>query len=84
MVLLSILVGTGKDDVDFRFAAVGDEDLGAVDNPLVSVEHCGGLGAAGITPGSAVEAGVSVFLMKPLVVAELGAEIRSVLSGSIV
>ncbi len=49
--LLRLLVGAGEDDVGLGVAAVGDEDLVAVQNPLVAVEHRRGAGAAGIRAG---------------------------------
>ena len=45
------LVAARQHHVGFGFAAVGDEDLAAVENPVVAVAGGGGLGAARIGAG---------------------------------
>ncbi len=51
MVLLGILVGPGEDDIGVGVTGVGDEDLGAVEDPLVTLTDRRGPGAAGVGPG---------------------------------
>ena len=41
-------VHLGEDDEDIGEAGVGDPHLGAVQHPVVAVQHGGGLGAQGV------------------------------------
>ena len=41
-------VGTGKDHIGVSIIAVGDEDLGAIQDVLVTLQHSGGANAVGI------------------------------------
>ena len=43
--------GDGKDHIGVRLAAVGDENLFAVEDVVIPLEHCGGLRAAGVRTG---------------------------------
>ena len=41
-------VGTGKDDIGVSIVAVGDEDLGAVEDVLVTLQLSSGAHAVGV------------------------------------
>ncbi len=51
MVFLGIFVCPGENDIGIALTGVGDEDLGAVEDPVVAVAHGGRSGASGIGAG---------------------------------